>query len=337
MEKDVICPKCDKEDVAKFNDSTGVYYCKECKEISPADLPKEKQPIEKKKSVALLLCLFLGWLGAHRFYEKKIASGILYLGTFGIFGLGIIVDFIRLLKKESVYYVEKNKNTKGEIICASIFSALFLLLIWGFHNMSKISEGIDLYKNGNYEQSVEILSKQIDSSETYETSDHIAGAYYLSLGYEKLGETAKSSSVKQVYIKSIDTLKNDFKKIKDWNRLEKLLKEDYPEVYSSYKKHQEQENARKIVEEKASYKLVDSRWIRSLGKSGNKVKIKATVKTGFGSGFYLSDGSGEPVSLRKHYGDIDDVVRNLSYNGGWATFYLTLDLPGDNRIDYIEY
>lgn len=59
----------------------------------------------KNKWVAVLLCLFLGYLGAHRFYEGKIGSGILWLLTVGLFGIGWLVDFIILLTKPNPYYV----------------------------------------------------------------------------------------------------------------------------------------------------------------------------------------------------------------------------------------
>lgn len=48
----------------------------------------------KSKIVALLLCIFLGTLGIHRFYVGKIGTGILYLLTGALFGIGWIVDII---------------------------------------------------------------------------------------------------------------------------------------------------------------------------------------------------------------------------------------------------
>ena len=59
----------------------------------------------KNKWVALLLCIFLGFLGGHKFYEGKILLGIVYLFTFGLFGIGLFVDFISLLFKPNPYYV----------------------------------------------------------------------------------------------------------------------------------------------------------------------------------------------------------------------------------------
>lgn len=59
----------------------------------------------KNKWVAVLLCLFLGVFGVHRFYEGKIGTGLLYLFTFGIGGIGACVDLIILLFKPNPYYV----------------------------------------------------------------------------------------------------------------------------------------------------------------------------------------------------------------------------------------
>lgn len=59
----------------------------------------------KNKWVALLLCFFLGFFGIHKFYEGKILLGIVYLCTFGLFGIGWFVDCISLLFKPNPYYV----------------------------------------------------------------------------------------------------------------------------------------------------------------------------------------------------------------------------------------
>ena len=59
----------------------------------------------KNKWVDLLLCIFLGGIGAHKFYEGKIGLGIVYLFTVGFFGIGWAIDFIVLLFKSNPYYV----------------------------------------------------------------------------------------------------------------------------------------------------------------------------------------------------------------------------------------
>lgn len=58
----------------------------------------------KNKWVALLLCFFLGFLGIHKFYEGKILLGIVYMLTLGIFGIGVIIDFVLLLFKPNPYF-----------------------------------------------------------------------------------------------------------------------------------------------------------------------------------------------------------------------------------------
>ncbi len=54
---------------------------------------------EKSTLTAFLLCWFLGYFGAHKFYEGKTGMGIIYLLTGGIFGIGYIIDWIKLLVK----------------------------------------------------------------------------------------------------------------------------------------------------------------------------------------------------------------------------------------------
>src|SRR5436190_15324921 len=48
----------------------------------------------KSGFITLLLCLFLGGLGIHRFYVGKIGTGILMLLTFGGFGIWTLIDLI---------------------------------------------------------------------------------------------------------------------------------------------------------------------------------------------------------------------------------------------------
>lgn len=51
----------------------------------------------KSRLAAALLAFFLGFLGIHRFYVGKIGTGVLWLVTGGIFGIGALVDFIMIL------------------------------------------------------------------------------------------------------------------------------------------------------------------------------------------------------------------------------------------------
>ena len=59
--------------------------------------------------VALLLCFFIGVIGAHRFYVGKIGTGLLMVFTLGGLGIWTFVDLILII-------VGKFKNKDGEVL-----------------------------------------------------------------------------------------------------------------------------------------------------------------------------------------------------------------------------
>jgi TM2 domain-containing membrane protein YozV len=52
------------------------------------------QTSDKSKRVAFILCLFGGFAGLHHFYVGRITTGLVYLFTLGLFGIGWAFDLL---------------------------------------------------------------------------------------------------------------------------------------------------------------------------------------------------------------------------------------------------
>ena len=92
----------------------------------------------KSRLVALLFCIFLGLFGIHRFYLRKIWTGILMVVTFGGFGIWVLADFILIAvgsfrDKEGrrvVKWLEEEalRSHEKSVVAVSPYSRLVALL-----------------------------------------------------------------------------------------------------------------------------------------------------------------------------------------------------------------
>lgn len=64
----------------------------------------------KTRRTAILMCLFLGSFGGHRFYLGQTGMGILYLCTLGLLGIGLWSDLIRFIMMSDEEFLELYGN-----------------------------------------------------------------------------------------------------------------------------------------------------------------------------------------------------------------------------------
>lgn len=80
---------------------------------------------QKSKLATMLLCWVLGVFGVHRFYLGKIWTGILYLCTGGLWGVGTVFDMVMLL-------LNVTKDKQGVPLKNDIptFVIVILFILW---------------------------------------------------------------------------------------------------------------------------------------------------------------------------------------------------------------
>jgi len=60
------------------------------------ELKKKDAASSKSRLVAVMLCLFFGWAGGHRFYTEKTGTALIMLFSMGGFGLWWFLDLVML-------------------------------------------------------------------------------------------------------------------------------------------------------------------------------------------------------------------------------------------------
>ncbi len=103
----VFCPDCGASMAAEDR------FCSSCRwdaenpqKRTGRSLPSSPRtlgpPSNKSRMTTLLLCVFAGFLGLHRFYVGRIGSGALWLVTFGLLSVGWIYDLVMVATGEFV-------------------------------------------------------------------------------------------------------------------------------------------------------------------------------------------------------------------------------------------
>lgn len=109
MTTPALCPHCGVtiEEGAQFCSGCGAQVGQTALHDAPKSQPTtiSIKPSPKSATTALILCLFFGAFGLHRFYAGKIGTGILMLLTAGGIGIWILVDLILIVT---------NRFTDGE-------------------------------------------------------------------------------------------------------------------------------------------------------------------------------------------------------------------------------
>lgn len=120
----------------------GVHFCPKCgnnleqKNTSQSKLKELTPSSPKSGGITLLLCLFLGFLGAHRFYVKKIWTGLLMLITAGGFGIWLFVDLILIVTNQfedkqgrRVELTKRPSTVRTALLLIGVIVAWFLLFV----------------------------------------------------------------------------------------------------------------------------------------------------------------------------------------------------------------
>lgn len=115
-----------------------------------------KATIRKSRLIALILAIFFGVFGVHRFYLGKWKTGILYFLTFGLFCIGVLVDIIKILVGGK--FLEKQPTAPVELFYEldDKYNSEYSTLLTSFRNLmnsDKIKEIVSKGKITDWKRS----------------------------------------------------------------------------------------------------------------------------------------------------------------------------------------
>lgn len=154
-------------------------FCSKCGNTIGSNTISHKSPL-----TALLLCIFFGTLGLHRFYVGKIGTGILMLATCGGLGIWVLVDVILIASSEFKdkeghkleFTFTSSTPKKALVIITSIISALivyvFLIIALAFYLTSGlvtvVNNQLAALRETNYEKAYSYTSKDFQHAVSFD-------------------------------------------------------------------------------------------------------------------------------------------------------------------------
>ena len=113
--EEIVFPKETKEKEIMKSKTEEQNFNKDEPKTSPSDQNFKETKTQKKDNLALIsalekliICAVFGIIGIHKFMEGKVFIGVLYACTFGLFGIGWIIDCIKCVCRflsESLKYL----------------------------------------------------------------------------------------------------------------------------------------------------------------------------------------------------------------------------------------
>lgn len=149
----------------------------------------------------MIITIMFGWLGVHKFIDKKTLQGFIYMFTFGLLVFGWIIDIVSSIQSFRKVHIKKIKNTSK--VLGIIFAVILLLSCLGSIGTEDFSagsfilslvSGISLFKIFVMDNEKNILSyshidktqfsKINDSNNSQKSVGTEAGSIRLSIGTE---------------------------------------------------------------------------------------------------------------------------------------------------------
>lgn len=150
--------------------------CPQCGSAITSEKPDAEQISSKSGVAALLLCMFFGVLGVHRFYVGKIGTGILMLLTWGGLGIWAFVDLIiiaccQFTDKEGKRLVfTRTEKFPWKLVLGIIGAFIALVILWAilvssfaFYASNEltrtIDDQLDALRSGNFDKAYTYTSR----------------------------------------------------------------------------------------------------------------------------------------------------------------------------------